>query len=82
MRKPELTGSGLLFSGRLADMYGRKKLYLLGMSIFVVAAAVTGVIRVCRIASRSRGRPFYSGKGMLLTDSGSNLYAHCGPSPV
>ncbi|KAK6902648.1 hypothetical protein I203_107906 [Kwoniella mangroviensis CBS 8507] len=36
--------SGLLVSGRLADLYGRKKLYLLGMLVSTIANVISGVI--------------------------------------
>nr|XP_019043023.1 hypothetical protein I302_08733 [Kwoniella bestiolae CBS 10118]OCF21953.1 hypothetical protein I302_08733 [Kwoniella bestiolae CBS 10118] len=35
---------GLLVSGRLADLYGRKKLYLLGMLVSSIANIISGVI--------------------------------------
>nr|XP_019002321.1 uncharacterized protein I203_04800 [Kwoniella mangroviensis CBS 8507]OCF65782.1 hypothetical protein I203_04800 [Kwoniella mangroviensis CBS 8507] len=37
-------GCGLLVSGRLADLYGRKKLYLLGMLVSTIANVISGVI--------------------------------------
>ncbi|WWD01697.1 hypothetical protein V866_008643 [Kwoniella sp. B9012] len=36
--------SGLLVSGRLADLYGRRKVYLLGMLVSTIANIVSGVI--------------------------------------
>ena len=41
-------GSGLLVSGRLADLYGRKYLFLLGLSIVCIFSAISGVLRVSR----------------------------------
>jgi MFS family permease len=38
----------MLFMGRIADLYGRKLLYLLGLSIFVVFTIVSGAVRVGR----------------------------------
>ncbi|ODN84846.1 hypothetical protein L202_00704 [Cryptococcus amylolentus CBS 6039] len=38
-------GVGLLVSGRLADIYGRKMLFLLGMAAFLVMNVISGVIR-------------------------------------
>ena len=35
------TISGLLFSGRMADIYGRRKLYLIGHSIYFVSTILT-----------------------------------------
>jgi len=37
---------GLLFSGRIADVYGRKLCYLIGMGIFVLFNIISGVMRV------------------------------------
>lgn len=45
-----LTCSGMLFTGRLADILGRKKLYLSGMALFVVSSVVTGVLRASRMS--------------------------------
>lgn len=39
-------GCGLLVSGRLADLYGRKWLYLLGMAAFLILNVISGVVRV------------------------------------
>ncbi|KAI9638984.1 major facilitator superfamily domain-containing protein [Dioszegia hungarica] len=36
---------GLIFSGRLADTLGRRKLYLAGLTIYAVFAVVTGVVK-------------------------------------
>ena len=36
----------MLFTGRLADTLGRKKLFLSGLALFVVSSSVTGVLRV------------------------------------
>ncbi|WVQ71492.1 hypothetical protein IAR50_001030 [Cryptococcus sp. DSM 104548] len=38
-------GVGLLVSGRFADIYGRKMLFLLGMAAFIVMNVVSGVVR-------------------------------------
>ncbi|KIR25572.1 efflux protein [Cryptococcus deuterogattii LA55] len=38
-------GCGLLVSGRLADLYGRKWLYLLGMAAFLILNVISGVVR-------------------------------------
>ncbi|WVQ78178.1 hypothetical protein IAT38_000261 [Cryptococcus sp. DSM 104549] len=38
-------GCGMLFSGRLADLYGRKVLYLGGMAAFLVFNIISGVVR-------------------------------------
>ena len=40
--------SGLLFAGRLADMYGRKLLFLLGLAIFGLFSLASGFVRVSR----------------------------------
>ena len=40
------TISGLLFSGRMADIYGRRKLYLIGHSIYFVSTILTGAVKV------------------------------------
>jgi MFS family permease len=37
---------GLLFSGRIADVYGRKMCFLIGMGVFVVFSIISGVMRV------------------------------------
>jgi MFS family permease len=37
---------GLLFSGRIADVYGRKLCFLIGMGVFVVFSIISGVMRV------------------------------------
>jgi len=41
-----LTGSGLLFAGRLADLFGRKWLYLGGLSTFCIFSIISAVIKV------------------------------------
>lgn len=38
--------SGLLFAGRLADILGRKKLFLVGLVLYGLLAIITGVLRV------------------------------------
>ncbi|WVQ68062.1 uncharacterized protein L199_006268 [Kwoniella botswanensis] len=38
-------GCGLLFFGRLADLYGRKYLYLLGMGLYTVFSIISGFVR-------------------------------------
>lgn len=38
----------MLISGRMADLFGRKLLYMLGLSIFVVFSIISGVLRVSR----------------------------------
>ncbi|WWC69719.1 uncharacterized protein I206_103662 [Kwoniella pini CBS 10737] len=38
-------GCGLLLAGRVADLYGKKWLFLIGMSLFVVFNIISGVIR-------------------------------------
>jgi MFS family permease len=48
---PELTFSGLLFSGRLADTAGRKKLYMMGLAVYAVFAIITGAVKVRSSAS-------------------------------
>jgi MFS family permease len=40
-----LTNSGLLFAGRLADLFGRKWLYLGGLSTFCVFSIISAVIK-------------------------------------
>jgi MFS family permease len=42
------SSSGMLISGRMADLFGRKLLYMLGLSIFVVFSIISGVLRVSR----------------------------------
>lgn len=39
-------GCGLLFSGRIADVYGRKLCFLLGSAIFVIFNVVSGAVQV------------------------------------
>lgn len=38
-------GCGLLFAGRLADLYGKKFLYLFGMGLYIVLSIVSGIVR-------------------------------------
>ncbi|WVW83432.1 hypothetical protein I302_105452 [Kwoniella bestiolae CBS 10118] len=38
-------GCGLLLAGRIADLYGKKWLFLIGMGLFVVFSIISGVIR-------------------------------------
>lgn len=38
-------GCGLLFAGRLADVFGRKRLYLVGMGVFIVFSIISAVVR-------------------------------------
>ncbi|EIW69744.1 hypothetical protein TREMEDRAFT_61507 [Tremella mesenterica DSM 1558] len=38
-------GCGLLVSGRLADVYGRKRLYLMGLGLFAIFSVISGVVR-------------------------------------
>ncbi|ODN85062.1 hypothetical protein, variant [Cryptococcus amylolentus CBS 6039] len=38
-------GVGLLVSGRFADIYGRKMLFLMGMAAFLVMNVISGVVR-------------------------------------
>ncbi|WWC61415.1 uncharacterized protein I303_103998 [Kwoniella dejecticola CBS 10117] len=38
-------GCGLLLAGRVADLYGKKWLFLIGMGLFVVFNIISGVIR-------------------------------------
>ncbi|ORX35315.1 major facilitator superfamily domain-containing protein [Kockovaella imperatae] len=38
-------GCGLLFAGRLADMYGRKLLFISGLSIFCIVSIISASIR-------------------------------------
>ena len=40
--------SGLMFSGRIADMYPRKILYLVGLSVFVLFSILSAVVKVGR----------------------------------
>ncbi len=35
--------SGMIFAGRLGDLYGRRKLFAVGMTVFVVASAACGL---------------------------------------
>lgn len=39
-------GCGLLFSGRLADIFGRKFLYLGGLSVFCIFSILSAVIKL------------------------------------
>lgn len=41
-----LNGSGLLFAGRLADLFGRKWLYLGGLTTFCIFSIISAVIKV------------------------------------
>ncbi|WRT66881.1 uncharacterized protein IL334_003844 [Kwoniella shivajii] len=38
-------GCGLLLAGRVADLYGKKWLFLIGMGLFVIFSIISGVIR-------------------------------------
>ncbi|WVR04973.1 hypothetical protein IAU60_001985 [Kwoniella sp. DSM 27419] len=38
-------GCGLLLAGRVADLYGKRWLFLLGMALYVVFTVISGVIR-------------------------------------
>jgi EmrB/QacA subfamily drug resistance transporter len=38
-----VTGAAVILTGRLGDMFGRKRLYTVGMVIFVVASALSGL---------------------------------------
>jgi MFS family permease len=48
---------GLLFSGRIADVYGRKLCFLTGMAIFVIFNVISGVMRVGLPSPKSIGYP-------------------------
>lgn len=48
MSRAKSSSSGMLISGRMADLFGRKLLYMLGLSIFVVFSIISGVLRVSR----------------------------------
>ena len=48
-------GGFLLLGGRLGDLYGQRRLLLLGLSVFTLASLVCGV-RARRRCSSARGR--------------------------
>jgi MFS family permease len=60
---------GLLFSGRIADVYGRKLCFLIGMGVFVVFSIISGVMRVS------------PSKWKRLTDRRTSRFVSFVPSP-
>jgi hypothetical protein len=67
----QLNGSGLLFAGRFADLFGRKYLYLGGLSIYCVFSIVSAIVKVSltRLISQSQIR--------WLTCRTESVYAYC-----
>lgn len=45
----------LLIMSKLGDMYGRKKIFMISMAIFVIASAVNGVAGSLTVLNISRG---------------------------
>src|SRR3954447_2887211 len=55
----------LLTGGALADMYGRRKLYLLGLVLFVAASVLCGLAQSPLMLELSRGLPRVGGAVMF-----------------
>lgn len=54
----------LLIMSKLGDMYGRKKVFMISMAIFVIASAVNGVAGSLTILNISRGVQAIGGAGL------------------
>src|SRR5258708_340240 len=50
-------GSLLLFGGRAADLFGRRKLYLLGLALFTLGSLLAGPASPAAIPFIARGTP-------------------------
>ncbi len=48
-------GSLLLFGGRAADLFGRRKLYLLGLALFTLGSLLAGVAPTAAVLLLARG---------------------------
>src|SRR5262252_6206865 len=56
-------GSGQIIAGRLGDMYGRRRLFLLGVAVFTIASLVCGIAPTAGVLVATR---FAQGVGAAL----------------
>ena len=68
-----MSGGGLLFGGRIADLLSRKRVFLTGLTVFTIASIVSGFAGSARPAHRRPRRP---GPRRSADDPGRAVHHH------